>query len=199
MSEFRIEIERAGGVTVVRPCGRMDSSRAGRLEAVLKEEIAEGRDRLVINFRETLFIASSGLRVLLVTHRAVSGSGVLLVAGFLPHVADMVRTAGFDTLLEVRPDVLSAVAEARAGVEASPDDGDSGGRSEEVGESGGSSADLVPVVLRHGVFLGTGTLVVAWIAGWQVALWLGGLAAVVDVWVLYGPWWGRSGSRGMGG
>jgi len=84
MSEFRIDLDIAGGVTVVSPSGRIDSGRIGRLEAVLKEEIENGRNRLVINFRETLFISSSALRVLLVTHRAVSRTGVLLVAGFLP-------------------------------------------------------------------------------------------------------------------
>ena len=189
MSAFRIDVDRAGGVTVVSPSGRIDSGRIGHLEAVLKEEIEKGRNRLVINFRETLFISSSALRVLLVTHRAVSRTGVLLVAGFLPHIGDMVRTAGFDTLLEVRVDVASAVAEARAGAGPGPVvDGGSGPEGLHEASSG--------VALWHGVVLGAGTLVAVWLVGWDVALWLGVAATVADV--LWCYWREARESQGRG-
>ena len=113
VSVVRIDVRREGAVTVIRPAGRIDSGRIGQLEKVIQDELSDGRDRLVLDFSETLFISSSALRVLLVTHRAVSPTGILLVAELMPHIADMIRTAGFDTLLEVRADVGSALDEAR--------------------------------------------------------------------------------------
>ena len=190
-SAVRIDVRREGAVTVIRPAGRLDSGRIGQLEKVIRDELAEGRDRLVLDFGETLFISSSALRVLLVTHRAVSPAGVLLVAGLMPHIADMVRTAGFDTLIEIRGDVGSAVEEARpdAPPDAEPASAppvEPAGASRRPGGRGPWRPEGA-VLARHALWIGAAAVAGGLVAGWSVAVPLAAVAVVCDAFVCFGP------------
>ena len=114
MRRLECGMEKKGSVVVVRPMGRLDSGQGDRFEKILADEVRKGNHRLVLDMSELTFIASSALRIMLVTARAIkSREGVFVVAGPLPHILDVLRTAGFDRLLKVMDTAEAAIETAR--------------------------------------------------------------------------------------
>ena len=114
MKRLQLKTEIEDGVVVVTPEGRMDSGRVDLFEELLQEQIEQKRHNLVIDFVDTQFIASSGLRVLLKVAKQVRATaGRLIVCNLKPHIAGLFRTAGFDELLEIAPERDDAVETAR--------------------------------------------------------------------------------------
>ena len=114
MRRLECNIEKNGAVVVVRPMGRLDSGQADRFEKLLADEVRKGNHRMVLDMSELTFIASSALRIMLMTARAIKGrEGMFLVAGPLPHIMDVMRTAGFDRLLDIKVTTKDGVEAAR--------------------------------------------------------------------------------------
>ena len=114
MRRLECGMEKKGSVVVVRPMGRLDSGQGDRFEKILADEVRKGNHRLVLDMSELTFIASSALRIMLVTARAIkSREGVFVVAAPLPHILDVLRTAGFDRLLKVMDTAEAAIESAR--------------------------------------------------------------------------------------
>ena len=61
---MKFEKEIIEGVQVIKPYGRIDSNTSHEFEEILNREIEPGRD-VEIDFREAVYISSSGLRCLL--------------------------------------------------------------------------------------------------------------------------------------
>ena len=57
--------QRAEGVTVVRPSGRLDLLSAAAMRQRLAQEVAAGHQRLVVDLAQVTFIDSSGLGALI--------------------------------------------------------------------------------------------------------------------------------------
>lgn len=181
MSEFAIRIRNHEGVTVVAATGRLDTGRIGRLEEVLTDQIRTGVRYLVVDCTDTTFIASSALRVFLLTHRKLREAGVFIVAGLQPPLLKMVRTAGFDTLINVRTDVAAALGEAVALLPALPagrtgGDGDQSPATDD--EDDGPWRPEVGAVFRHALVLAVPAVVAGYY--WGQA----GVGYVVGVFVL---------------
>lgn len=102
----------AGGrVCVVLPSGRLDSSAAPAFEAALRELIAQGKHRLVIDLEGVNYISSRGLKALLVAQRlAAREAGGVALSGMKPNVHDVFRTVGFQQVFEVYETRGEAVA-----------------------------------------------------------------------------------------
>ena len=113
MRHLECPVERKDGVAVIRPKGRLDSGQIGAFEKLLERLIKENQHHMVLDFGELRFISSSALRILLVTARKLRGkSGTFLLCELAPHVLDVMKTAGFDRLLDMRDSRDEAVAEA---------------------------------------------------------------------------------------
>ena len=111
----RIELreERRHGVSIIRPDGRLDSGQVDRLEELIEERIEDDKKRIVIDCANLHFIASSALRILLLTRQKVEADeGRLIVCNVKPHIKDVLQVAGFDRLLEVRRDLKAAMKDA---------------------------------------------------------------------------------------
>ena len=105
--------ERKHGVTIIRPAGRLDSGQIERLEEVIKERIQQNRTRIVIDFTDLHFIASSALRILLTTRQTVEQKdGCIILCNIQPHIIEVLRVAGFNRLLEIRADLKQALRDA---------------------------------------------------------------------------------------
>ena len=59
--KMKFEKEIIEGVQVIKPYGRIDSNTSHEFEEILNREIEPGRD-VEIDFREAVYISSSGLR-----------------------------------------------------------------------------------------------------------------------------------------
>jgi anti-sigma B factor antagonist len=70
-----------GGVAVVRLDGELDPHSTPVLQRVVDQVIAEGATRVTFHLADLRFIDSSGLRVLIATHRRLlEGGGALTLA-----------------------------------------------------------------------------------------------------------------------
>ena len=117
-----VDNDRANGVIVLTPLGRLDSGQIEKLEQVIKARLAEGCDALVIDFATTVFIASSGLRTLLLTHRAILAShGTLALCGMSANLYSVFKVSGFDRVFKIFPGRDQAIEFARPAGHVSPE------------------------------------------------------------------------------
>ncbi|HLM26235.1 MAG TPA: STAS domain-containing protein [Thermoleophilaceae bacterium] len=106
MSVPDLEIRRTEdhGVHVVEPKGDIDLARARELGSVLREELAERPDEVVVDLSETTHLDSSGVAVLLNAQRRLTraGSRFAVVAPAGPPRRVLELTGVADTL-RMRP------------------------------------------------------------------------------------------------
>lgn len=110
--EMNVE-ELDGGVTLAALRGRLDVAGASAIE--LKFNATAGARRaLVVDLSGVSFIASMGMRLLLIAGKtAAAKGGKMALLSPLPDVASVLRTAGIDTVIPIcvtRDDALAAVA-----------------------------------------------------------------------------------------
>jgi anti-anti-sigma factor len=104
------EEELAGGVTRVMLEGRLDIEGARALDAKMAT-LAAGRNFVIIDLERVSFIASMGLRSLVMPARTIKGSGgkiVLLKPNEM--VEKVLKTSGIDTVIPIHKDLQSALA-----------------------------------------------------------------------------------------
>ncbi|NLG27745.1 MAG: STAS domain-containing protein [Chloroflexi bacterium] len=84
--------------------GRLDAVTAPQLDRQLAELPDGARQVIEIDLTNVVYIASSGLRVLLVAHRRQQqGGGCLRLRGANAKVWAVMQLCGFDQILDVRP------------------------------------------------------------------------------------------------
>lgn len=108
-----IESTSIDDVAVVTLAGRLDVVGSQKAQEALTPVVSQG-GRLIIDMAACDYVASSGLRVLLITAKqaAVSGSRVVL-CGVRPAVWDVIAMTGFEDVLEAfgtRSEALAALA-----------------------------------------------------------------------------------------
>ena len=103
--------EQSGGVTVLKPAGRIDSGTAGAFEARLIKALGNGPNRVVVDMAQLAYISSAGLRALLVAaKKARPAGGRIALAAMAPPIREVFDLSGFSSLFEIYPDGPAAVA-----------------------------------------------------------------------------------------
>ena len=98
------------GALIVSPAGRLDSSSAGALEAVLPARV-QANDKVVLSLADVPYVSSAGLRVLLIGAKAAKAQGHRLVlTGLSESVREVFDISGFTSIFAIEPDVDSALA-----------------------------------------------------------------------------------------
>lgn len=106
----------ANDIWVVAPDGRLDLTAAGELEEALAGLLNEGRSRLVLDCSTVTYIASAGLRVLVIAlRRARNLNGDFHLAGVHSGVQQVLRMSGLDTVFHSHPTLAEAVAALQTG------------------------------------------------------------------------------------
>ena len=101
-------------VVVLLPEGRLDAMASPGLETALASLEAQGVKQLVLNLRETSYISSSGLRVILIhARRLAQTGGGLKMCCLADKVARVIEIAGFDAVLSIFADEDSAAQACR--------------------------------------------------------------------------------------
>ena len=80
--------------------GRLDTTTAPELEAVLKENIDKVQ-ALVLDFSELEYISSAGLRVLLMAQKAMAAKDGMKVSGVNPLIHEIFEVTGFTDILDI--------------------------------------------------------------------------------------------------
>jgi anti-anti-sigma factor len=109
--EFRVEVEPDREVVRVCPIGDVDLSTVDEVRAQVEDLTAAGFKRVVLDLRQTTFLDSTGLRLVLDAHSASADDGTefAVIAG-PPEVQRAFELAGLDSRLPfVEPGGVTSV------------------------------------------------------------------------------------------
>ncbi len=103
MSEvLQIARKKRDDIDIVCMSGRLDANTALDAEEILKQWIADGAVRIVLNLKNLDYLSSSGLRILISAMRGVKKKqGDMKLACLKPSVKEIVHMAGFDRLFSL--------------------------------------------------------------------------------------------------
>ena len=100
----------AGGITKVTLRGRLDTTGAVLLELPFNK-IATEQQKILVDLSSVKFLASYGIRVLLVGAKIVNGkNGKLVLSCPDPSVEKVLKTAGIDQLIPIFHSESTAIA-----------------------------------------------------------------------------------------
>lgn len=89
-------------IILLCPQGRLDALTARQLGTDLEQHLSNGQTHLIIDFKDTRYISSHGLRVLLETQKqARENGGGLKLCGLNPRLFEIFEMAGFDRMFEI--------------------------------------------------------------------------------------------------
>ncbi|MDM8525432.1 STAS domain-containing protein [Desulfococcaceae bacterium HSG8] len=90
--------------------GRFDADTCGTVEESIRENINEGRHKFVLDMESVSFIASAGLRVVIVIAKELRRNydGDLHVASLQPNVNRVFEISGLDNVLRIFDDAEAA-------------------------------------------------------------------------------------------
>ncbi len=103
--------EQQGEVYVVRLKGRLDAVSSPLLERRMVTLLDGGKRRLLLNFGAVDYLSSAGMRLLLsVTKKLSVDKGKLVVCALNDEVMEVIRMAGFNTILNIQPNEQAALS-----------------------------------------------------------------------------------------
>lgn len=89
--------------------GRFDANTCGTVEQFIREKIKEGMLQFVLNMEKVPFIASAGLRVVLIFVKELQkNKGDLRLANLQPNVLRVFEISGLKNAMRIFDDVESA-------------------------------------------------------------------------------------------
>jgi len=107
---LEITVEQLGGWSVVTVRGRLDSVSVAEFDRSMKEIVAAGTSRVLLNCAELRYVSSVGLRVFIECSQLLGASGgTLSFAAMTPHVRNVFGMVGFMGLFEVYSTVEEAL------------------------------------------------------------------------------------------
>ena len=108
---MEISIERQDGMLIARTTGRVDGTNAQEFQDALTDAI-ETSDRLVLlDLGQLSYISSAGLRVILLTAKAIGRQDAeLAVCSLSDPVREVFEISGFDQIIPVRDSQAEAIA-----------------------------------------------------------------------------------------
>lgn len=95
-----IEKTRKNGELTLAVEGRLETTTAPELEAVVKSEL-DGVTTLVFDFTKLEYISSAGLRVLLSAQKTMNKQGSMKVTGANEIVTEIFEITGFSDILTI--------------------------------------------------------------------------------------------------
>jgi anti-anti-sigma factor len=99
---LRVDIEDLGDHAVVTAAGEIDAATADTLADAVAGAFADGATKVLVDFGQVTFIDSTGLGVLVKSHRnAVAAGSVFAVVHPTPQTRKLIRVLGLDQLLRV--------------------------------------------------------------------------------------------------
>jgi anti-anti-sigma factor len=80
--------------------GRLDTTTAPRLEAELKQSIADNTE-LILDFAKLEYLSSAGLRVLLAAQKIMNKQGKMVIQNVNDVIAEVFEATGFADILTI--------------------------------------------------------------------------------------------------
>ena len=86
-------------VLVMMPGPRLDTQTAPEADEQIATAIAEGETRILIDFAQTQYISSAGLRILLKTAKQLKRDGAFGLCNANPQIREVLDISGFATIM----------------------------------------------------------------------------------------------------
>ena len=100
-----------GGVTILAPAGRIDTTTSGAVEEALRRAVDGGARSLLVDLGGVEYISSAGLRVFLVLAKRMRDlQGRLVLCSLTEPVRQVFQLAGFLPLFRVEPSPETALS-----------------------------------------------------------------------------------------
>lgn len=110
---MQINESRENDILILGPVGHLDTRTQGDFEKVVLERLQAGERRFIIDMVEVEYLASAGLRVLLMLAKKLkSTEGQLVICGMNEHVLEVFNVAGFSgffTIKDTRGEAVSTM------------------------------------------------------------------------------------------
>jgi len=99
---MEIEATQKKGAVVIAVSGRIDAVTAPEMEKTLRDWMAKGETRFVLNFSRLEYISSAGLRAILAAGKQLkSKEGRMVFYGLRGSVKEVFKISGFETVFQV--------------------------------------------------------------------------------------------------
>lgn len=112
---MQINESRENEVMILGPVGHLDTRSQGDFEKVVLEKLQEGERRFIVDMVEVEYLASAGLRVLLMLAKKLkSTEGQLVICGMNEHVLEVFNVAGFSgffTITQTKDEALATLGD----------------------------------------------------------------------------------------
>lgn len=109
---LRVDIEDRADHTVVTADGEIDAATADTVADAVAAALDNGHDNVLLDFARVTFIDSTGLGVLVKSHRAAEAKGAHFgVVHPTPQTRKLIRVLGLDQLLHIYDSLDQALAD----------------------------------------------------------------------------------------
>ncbi len=103
---------REGGLLVLAVEGRLDHAGAGEFQTRACRHIADGERAMVVDFQGTSFVASMGIRALILPAQEMAkAGGRLALAGLSPQLRRLFEISGLLKVFQVYPTAAEAASD----------------------------------------------------------------------------------------
>ena len=92
--------EKSGSKLTLHIAGRIDTKTAPELEQTVREAL-EGLTELTFDLKETAYISSAGLRILLIAQKRMNKQGKMTVTNANSDLMDILEVTGFTDILTI--------------------------------------------------------------------------------------------------
>ncbi|MBM3201076.1 MAG: STAS domain-containing protein [Chlamydiae bacterium] len=102
MVGLRVDTDWQQDKVILRPEGRLDTATVGILEKEITKHIDEQHYKIMLDFKKVDYLSSAAMRLLLgTTKKLKSLGGKLTLAEVHEEVMEIIKMAGFDSLLSI--------------------------------------------------------------------------------------------------
>ena len=103
-----ITVEKEANCSIVHVSGKIDATTSDELEDTLIELLDQGNKNIILDLKDTNYISSAGLRVLVVITKQMYDSGHFCLCNTSDNVHEIIEMAGFNIFMNIYDDLSTA-------------------------------------------------------------------------------------------
>lgn len=109
-----IKVEKETNCSIVHVSGKIDATTSDELEDALIDLLEQGEQNIILDLKDTKYISSAGLRVLVVVTKQVYDSGHFCLCNANDNVREIIDMSGFNVFMNIYEDLSTAKEEVAA-------------------------------------------------------------------------------------
>ncbi len=106
--DIAIHVEKESNYSVVHVTGKIDATTSDELEDTLVDLLEQEEHNIILDMKDTTYISSAGLRVLVVITKQVYDSGSFCLCNATDNVLEIIEMAGFNAFINIYDDLSTA-------------------------------------------------------------------------------------------